>query len=85
MGHFQYISVDCGHTNLNIAIEVNTDIYHDVYYNCAEFEGNRQSLRGPLSAETTYNLTESSLFHTVSHVASLIRRFITRNLKLASF
>jgi hypothetical protein len=43
MGHFQYISVDCGHTNFNIAIEVNTDIYHDVYYNCAEFEGNRQS------------------------------------------
>ena len=57
MSQFLCISVDCAHTNLHILMEVNTDVSHDVFYNCAEFEYNRKSFRGPPSAETTHNLT----------------------------
>ena len=57
MGHFSSISVDCAHANLHIVTEVNMIINHDIFYNSAEFEKNRQSFGGRLSAKTTNNLT----------------------------
>ena len=52
LGRNWSISVDCAHANLHIVMGVKTDINHDVLYSCAEFERNRQSFRGPLSAKT---------------------------------
>ena len=57
MSRFSCISVDCAHTNLHIVTEVNTDVNHDVLFNCGEFERNRQSFKGAPSTETTHTLT----------------------------
>jgi hypothetical protein len=80
IGHFSGISVDCAHTNLHIVTEVNMVINHHVFYYCAEFERNRQSFRGHLSAKTAHNLSFSNFFLIFSHLASLFQRFIERNL-----
>ena len=60
-------------------MQVKSDLSHDVMYICAEFEGIQQSFRGPTSGESTHNSAELTSFHTVSHLAALLWRFIKYN------
>ena len=55
LGRNWSISVDCAHANLHIVMGVKTDINHDVFYSCAEFERNRPSF--PCRPKLRHNLT----------------------------